>query len=163
MNDQGLRLELFRESDVEVLTPIMKRAFDEDSRIHLNKSTGGPPGYDNGDFLRKYALHAKSDSYKIIRENIPIGATIVWITASQINSLGCLFIDSELQNQGIGLTVWQYIERKYADTVMWKTETPGFSDRNHYFYVNKCGFKIVKIGLPQNGQPAMYYMEKRMS
>jgi len=51
-----LQFETFKEEDIDILTPIMKRAFDEDAMRHLNEPEGGPPGYDNGDFLRKYAL-----------------------------------------------------------------------------------------------------------
>ena len=35
-----------KEEDIEPLTRIMKRAFDEDTRIHLGRKSGGPPGYE---------------------------------------------------------------------------------------------------------------------
>jgi len=35
----------------------MKKAFDEDARIHLGVETGGSEGYDNGDFIRKWYCH----------------------------------------------------------------------------------------------------------
>ena len=38
----GLQFEKFKEEDVDILTSIMKRAFDEDTRRHLNQPTGGP-------------------------------------------------------------------------------------------------------------------------
>ncbi len=46
----GLISEEFRETDVELFTGIMKRAFDEDTRRHLGESAGGPEGYDTGKF-----------------------------------------------------------------------------------------------------------------
>ena len=46
-----------REQDIEALTPIMRRAFDEDTRLHLGLPAGGPQGYDDGSFLRRYGLH----------------------------------------------------------------------------------------------------------
>lgn len=37
-------------------TGIIKRGFDEDTRIYLGEESGGPPGYNNGDFLRQWGL-----------------------------------------------------------------------------------------------------------
>ena len=64
---------------------------------------------------------------------------------SSASILGNIFIDPKHQDKGIGLMIWKLIEQKYPETKIWRTETPGFSKRNHNFYVNKCGFKIVKI------------------
>lgn len=80
---KGLCFTPFEERDVEILTPIMKKAFDEDTRIHLNEPSGGPDGYDNGEFLRKYALHKDSQAYKISWNNKPVGAVIVWINKNK--------------------------------------------------------------------------------
>ena len=33
-----------RPADIAPLTPIMKRAFDEDTRLHLGRPAGGPQG-----------------------------------------------------------------------------------------------------------------------
>ena len=82
---QGLLFEEFKENDIELLIPIMKRAFDEDTKRHLNEETGGSEGYDNGDFLRKYALHRDSYAYKILKGKRPIGAIILWINANNVN------------------------------------------------------------------------------
>ena len=38
----------------------------------------------------------------------------------------------------------------YPNTKVWNTETPIFSRRNDNFYVNKCGFHIVKIENPRD-------------
>ena len=48
------------------------------------------------------------------------------------------------------------------DAVKWKTETPGFSKRNHNFYINKCGFKLVHIDQPKDLEEANYILEKEM-
>lgn len=159
---QGLTFTPFAKSDVELLTPIMKRAFDEDTRRHLNEPSGGPEGYDNGDFLRNYALHRNTQAYKVSWNERPVGAVIVWINRNHINYLGNIFIDPELQDKGFGKKVWEFIESKYPDTKVWRTETPGFSKRNHHFYVNKCGFKIVHIKNPRDKYEESYQMEKVM-
>lgn len=160
---EDLQFEEFVEADIELITGIMKRAFDEDTRRHLGEESGGPPGYDNGDFLRKWALHEASQAFKVIKAGRPIGLVIVFITEQQENYLGTLFIDPEHQDRGTGLKVWRFIESAYPETRVWRTDTPGFSKRNHHFYVNKCGFKIVKIEKPGDRYEESYRMEKEMS
>lgn len=158
---EGLRFSQFEENDIHDMTRIMKRSFDEDTRIHLNKEEGGPPGYDNGDFLREWALHEDSTAFKVELNAELIGMYIVWIFPNNENMLGTIFIDPEYQNLGIGLQIWKHIEQKYPNTKVWRTETPGFFKRNHNFYVNKCGFSIVKILSPGDMLDESYVLEKR--
>lgn len=158
-----LGFEILEEKDIDILTPIMERAFDEDTRIHLNEPKGGPEGYDNGDFLRRFALHENSTAYKISLGDKPIGGIILWINKeTNINFLGTIFIDTNLQNKGIGKKIWEFIEKEYPNTITWRTETPGFSRRNHNFYVNKCGFHVVKIENPMDQYESSYILEKKV-
>jgi len=151
------------ESDVLELTPIMKRSFDRDSQIHLGEQTGGPTGYDNGDFLRKWGLNPKATSFKIIMDGKAVGGIILWINpTTNINFLGNIFIDVDVQDKGIGLQVWNIVEKMYPDTILWKTETPIFSHRNHNFYVNKCGFHVVRIENPKDLREGSFILEKKI-
>jgi N-acetylglutamate synthase-like GNAT family acetyltransferase len=160
-NFDGLNFRKFEENDVTLFGQMFKNSFDKDSQIHLGENCG-PDGYDNGDFLKKWYLHKDVTSYAIFRENTPIGGIAVWINKNNENYLGNVFIDPDLQNKGIGLMIWKYIEQKYPNTKVWRTDTPGFSTRNHYFYVNKCGFKIYKINDPKDRKGSSYLLEKIM-
>ena len=160
---ENLKFEVLQEKDIDVLTTIMEKAFDEDTKIHLGEEKGGPEGYDNGDFLRKFGLHKDSTAYKITLEDRPIGCVILWINKeTKINCLGTIFIDTSLQNKGIGKKILEFIEKEYPDTIKWCTETPGFSRRNHNFYVNKCGFHVVKIEKPMDKYESSYILEKEI-
>lgn len=141
----------------------MKRAFDEDTRIHLGRECGGPPGYDNGDFLRRYVLDDATTAYKISKDGKLIGSVILWINAStDQNFLGNIFIDPVEENKGIGKFVWDFIEQEFPNTKVWRTETPIFSRRNHHFYINKCGFHVVKIENPKDIEKGSFILEKKM-
>lgn len=157
-----LRFESLEEKDIDALTKVMKRAFDEDAKRHLGEETGGPPGYDNGDFLRLHALDKQSTSYKIYLQDRLIGAIIVYINRNHINYLGNMFLDPDLQDRGLGKAVWTFIEKSYPKTKVWRTDTPGFSKRNHNFYVNKCGFHVVAIENPKDKYEESYVLEKRV-
>ncbi len=157
-----LKLIRLEESHIDTLTKIMERAFDEDTRIHIGEEKGGPDGYNNGDFLRKWGLHNDSSSYCISLDEQLVGGVILWINENNHNFLGNIFIDPDYENQGVGRKVWNMIEKLYPDTEVWETETPIFSSRNHNFYVNKCGFHIVKIDNPKNRLEGQYKMQKVM-
>jgi len=158
----SIGFEEILESDVQVLSEIMRRAFDEDAERHLGEKHGGPPGYDNGDFIRKWYFHEDVRAFKILNDATVIGGVAVFVYESGENFLGNVFIDPEWQDKGIGMTVWRFIEQKFPETKIWKTETPGYSKRNHHFYVNKCGFKIVRLENPKDKHGEVYKMEKYM-
>ena len=90
MELEFLRLE---ELHINELTKIMERAFDEDTRIHLGKEKGGPDGYDDGIFLKKWGLHKHATSYCILGNRQLIGGVILWINEDHNNFLGTIFID----------------------------------------------------------------------
>lgn len=160
--DMELELIKLKESHISELTKIMERAFDEDTRIHLGEEKGGPDGYDTGEFLRKWGMHKDASSYCISLDGQLIGAVILWIKEDNNNFLGNIFLDPLYENQGFGTKVWNMIEEKYPDAKTWNTETPVFSSRNHNFYVNKCGFHIIKIENPKNRLEGQYIMQKVM-
>lgn len=155
-----IKLKQMYEKDIENLVPIMKAAFDYDTKIHLGKEAGGPPGYDDGTFLRRWALDKLATSYCIYFNSVLIGGVILWINSNNENNLGNLFIDINYEDKGIGTKVWQEIERMYPNTKVWNTETPIFSHRNHNFYVNKCGFHIVKIENAKDLEEGSYILKK---
>jgi GNAT superfamily N-acetyltransferase len=160
-NYEGLVFEKFVKDDVEKLSETFKRAFEEDSRIH-EVDAGGPPGYDNGDFLRHWYLQDAVTAFTIAKDGRLIGGIALWINENKENFLGNVFLDPDYQNKGLGTLIWKFVEQKYPDTIKWHTDTPGFSRRNHAFYVNKCGFKIVKINDYKDKLAAGYILEKIM-
>jgi len=161
-NFGGLSFRKFEKIDVGLFTQMFKKAFDKDSQIHLGIDSG-PDGYENGDFLKKWYLHKDVTSYAIYKDNISIGGIALWINENHENFLGNIFVGPDFQDKGFGLIIWKYIEQKYPETKIWKSETPGFSSRNHYFYVNKCGFKIFHINDPTNKRKSVFCLEKVMS
>lgn len=139
-----LNYRLIEETDIPELTKVMQRAFDDDTKKHLGKPHGGPPGYDNGEFFRTWLLpYQESVGYVIQSELMMIGGIIVWILPDGKNILGTIFIDPDYQDIGIGQKSWQFIEAAYPQTVSWRLATPTWAVKNHHYY-QKCGFQEVK-------------------
>ena len=44
-----------------------------------------------------------------------------------------------------GQAAWRAVERLHPEVRVWETCTPYFEKRNIHFYVNRCGFRIVKF------------------
>lgn len=90
-------------------------------------------------------------SYKAVDEGKIIGGTIVNIdTKTNRNHLDILFAKVGIQSKGIGMFIWNEIEKRYPDTKVWETYTPYYEKRNIHFYINKCGFKAVEFYNPKH-------------
>jgi GNAT superfamily N-acetyltransferase len=158
----NLSFEVITEADIPELTRVMTRAFDDDSRKHLGKEKGGPDGYDNGDFFRKWLFGFKeTDGYKVVLDRTAIGGIIVWILPDGDNIVGTIFIDPDYQDRGVGSTAWKFIESKYPQTKTWRLTTPKFATKNHFFYKTKCGFTRVASDRIL-GKPADQYVYRKV-
>ena len=143
-NDLNLAFLEISQEDLPDITAVMTRAFDDDAQKHLGQERGGPEGYDNGDFFRKWLFgYQESVGYKIISGENIVGAIIVWILPEGHNILGTIFVDPPFQDQGIGEQTWKFIENTYPDTKSWRLGTPNWAIKNHHFY-SKCGFHKVE-------------------
>jgi len=130
------------EADIPELTAVMTRAFDDDAHRHLGMPRGGPEGYDNGDFFRKWLFgYQASTGYKATVDDRIVGAVIVWAFEHGHNYLGTIFVDPAFQNRGVGTRIWQFVEATYPEAVSWTLGTPSWATKSHSFYEHKCGFE----------------------
>lgn len=150
----------FTEADIAPCTAIMKEAFDEDSMLFRNVPDG-PPGYDDGSFLRRNGLESGADSFCILVDGQLAGAVIIFQNPEkQENFLGCIFLSPSLRGRGLGKAIWTEVERLYPDVKVWRTETPLYSRRNLNFYINKLGFLACRITDPMEYEDAQVQLVK---
>jgi len=139
----ALTFERITEADVPELTEVMIRAFDDDARRNQGQERGGPPGYDDGSFLRQWALtYKESHGYKVSAGERIIGSFIVWILPGGDYRLGMICVDPSYGRRGIGTRMWEFIEATYPEAKSWTLDTPEFASSNHRFY-EKRGFRQV--------------------
>ena len=132
------------EEDIPGLTRAMSRAFDDDARKYLGRDKGGPKGYDNGDFFRKWLFsYDECEGYKIVANGEIVGGTLVWLAKDNNNIWGNVFVDPAWQNKGVGTRAWEFIERCYPAARSWTLNTPGYATGNHKFY-EKLGFERIR-------------------
>lgn len=83
-------------------------------------------------------------AYRILYNKKIVGGLVVKVKEKQ-GDLELLFVNPSEHSKGIGLRAWLLVEEMYPRVEIWQTYTPYFEERNIYFYVNKCGFKIVEF------------------
>lgn len=157
-----IRFEKMTEKDLKLLSPIMKNAYDKDTLEFLGEDKGGPRGYDDGSLLRKYLLDDKYMSYTISIDGRALGAVVVILGSDGLNYLENIFTDPLYQDKGLGSHTWNFLLKTFPNTITWQTETPGYSKRNHNFYINKCGFHLIAIKNPKDKYSETYVLEKKI-
>lgn len=140
--DFSFRIEKASMEDIPEMTKAMTHAFDDDQKRHLGNPKGGPPGYDDGEFFRKWMPPEDSVTYKIIVNDQIAGAVIVWDLEGGENVLGTIFVDPAFQRLGVGSVALRFIDRAHPKTKQWTLGTPSWALSNHRFY-ERNGF--VKI------------------
>ena len=114
-------------------------------------------------------------AYKAVVDGEMVGGAVVVIhKETQHNHLDFLYVKYGAQSKGVGQAIWNEIEKLHPQTKVWETCTPYFEKRNIHFYVNKCGFHIVKFlnekcpdpNMPSDfigdGNEGMFVFEKQM-
>jgi GNAT superfamily N-acetyltransferase len=154
-----LRIVPLQAGDVDALTDVMTRAFDDDARRHLGAAKGGPPGYDTGEFLRENGFDPRARAFVAVLEGRPVGAIIVFLREDGHHFLGCMFTDPDVQRRGIGSALFAHVEAAFPAR-SWTLETPGFAASNHCFYAEKCGFRKAGEREDPDGVGIMFVFEK---
>jgi RimJ/RimL family protein N-acetyltransferase len=134
-----------RPQDASLLASVSRRAFDND--VHYGAAgPGGPPGYDSATWQQRMMRHG--EYYVIERDGEVIGGLIVFRKEPRCYELGRIFVDPDLQNQGIGSEAFQFLWKTYPLAKRWSLGTPQWNKRTRHFY-SKVGF--TEVGLDGHG------------
>jgi GNAT superfamily N-acetyltransferase len=134
-----------RPSDAEALAQASERAFHSD--IHCGApGIGGPPGYKSAEWQARTMRFA--EYYSILAGERIVGGTIVFRKRTREYELGRIFVDPDVQNQGIGTRAFAFLWETYPLAKRWTLGTPAWNRRTRHFY-KKVGF--VEIGEDGHG------------
>ena len=88
-----------RPGDAEQLARVSERAFHSD--IHCGApGVGGPPGYKSADWQKR--MMRAGQYYRITLDGQIVGGFIIFPKEPRCYELGRIFVDPDVQNQGIG-------------------------------------------------------------
>lgn len=147
------------EKDRALLAGMMKRAFDDDTRMHTALEADGPPGYADGSLLTRLARKENCVVEKLLWNGETVGAYAA-LAERDICTLELLFVDPRKKNLGIGGNAWKAIRDKFPQAKRWYVETPAYSVRNQRFYQEKCGFHVLRRRDCGNGEYAVVFVQE---
>lgn len=132
-------------SDVNELERIYSLSFESNARFFPDDMEEDEDG-DEEDFsftseMRRFGTHVMG----IWVNNRLTGGAIISRSSEGANMLEKLFILPCEQGKGYGYRAWLEIERSYPCKAGWTLRTPTCLINNVCFYVNKCGFSIIRV------------------
>lgn len=127
--------------DVEKLTELMTRTFDEEVKKWLPNGVIDyniqPPGHSSIE-MTKYMMRELS-YFKVLQNSNIIGGIILTIAGKSFGRIDRVFVDPIYQGKGIGSRALHLIEKEFPHVRIWDLETSSRQINNHYFY-EKVGF-----------------------
>ena len=131
-----LRFEKARARDAEALARASEHAFHSD--VHCGTpSEGGPPGYRSAAWQTR--IMRIGDYYRVVQDGQIVGGIIVFRKGTREYELGRIFVDPDVQNQGIGTAAFAFLWETYPLAKRWTLGTPAWNQRTRHFY-KKVGF-----------------------
>ena len=160
MQFEGLDFVPITEADIPELVPVMRRAFEDDAK-KSGRAVGGPEGYEDGSFIRRRLCLPEVEGYCIKMDQRVIGAILLFVHVDQASGhLSCIFIDTDQMGHGYGAAAWRFVEHMYSQINTWTLNTSAVSYRNHCFYINKLGFRVVAVNGGRDPYTALFQLKK---
>jgi RimJ/RimL family protein N-acetyltransferase len=150
-----IKIEMAQMEDVEVITEIKERAYNDETRRFGPGRDGGPQGYDSVESTRW--LMNKFSYYKIMIGREVIGG--FWLEGWSDGQLQLedFCIHPQHHNKGYGTMAIKLMEEMFPNIKKWTLKTPHYSLRNQHLY-KKMGY--VKIGESEDKFLFLYEKEK---
>lgn len=153
-----MKIQRSQKKDILALATVYEAAFA--SNVFPDNMTE-EEGDDNADLSPAISIQRDDLITLTIYENgIIAGGAILDCTGKGKNRLERFFISPEFQNRGLGFSAWKEIEREYSENRGWTLRTPTCLMNNIFFYVNKCGFHIVRVEDIGDDGIGMFVFEK---
>ena len=161
----NLRLKLLDKSEI----PLFNRSEEEAFSVHDKYfSDGIEPGAEYDD-REEHDLNTIIDDpmftvLAIYDGDTFVGGAIVEEKGDFEKNISIFFLIIEYQSKGIGKTALDMVEAYFPDARVFRLITPSQVVRNTVFYVNKCGYRIVKVvDFNKETNTADYVFEKKRS
>ena len=156
-----LNLKRLKEDELELFI----RAHDESFSVHDKYFAGGivpgPSEEEGKDYFYQLFNDDNSVFLGIYDDDKFIGGAIVCDDGNSVSIIELFYLIVEYQSKGIGKTALDMVEKYFPNTKIFRLITPTQVVRNSVFYINKCGYKIVKVlDFNKNENTADYLFEK---
>ena len=160
----NLQLRLLTKEEVDLFNKADEKAFSVHDRYFPDGLVPGAAEDDRGEYdLQKLMDDPKYTVLGIYNDGRFIGGAIVGNSGKHVREIEIFFLIVEYQSKGIGKTALDLVKAYFPDARVFRLITPSNVVRNVVFYVNKCGYRIVKVvGFDRETNMANYVFEKRI-
>ena len=159
----NLSIQRLKKEEVDVFNKADEAAFNVHARYFPEGIVPGAAENDRDEYnLSKIMDDPKFTVLSIKDDGRFIGGAVVEDMGKHVREIAIFFLIVEYQSRGIGKTALDMVEAYFPDTRIFRLITPSNVVRNVVFYVNKCGYRIIKaVDYDRGANTADYVFEKR--
>ena len=159
----NLSIQRLKKEEVDVFNKADEAAFNVHARYFPEGIVPGAAENDRDEYnLSKIMDDPKFTVLSIKDDGRFVGGAVVEDMGKHVREIAIFFLIVEYQSRGIGKTALDMVEAYFPDTRIFRLITPSNVVRNVVFYVNKCGYRIIKaIDYDREANTADYVFEKR--
>lgn len=159
----NLSVRLLENDEIDLFNKSDEEAFNVHARYFPGGVVPGAAEDDRDEYdLRKVMGDPRFTVLSIRDDGRFVGGAIVEDLGKHARDISIFFLIVEYQGKGIGKTALKLVEDYFPDTWVFRLVTPSQVIRNTVFYVNKCGYRIVKVvDFDKEANTADYIFEKR--
>lgn len=159
-----LEIQPLTKEEVDLFNKADEAAFNVHARYFPDGIVPGAAEDDRGEYDLKKVMDDPRYTVLSIKDNGRfVGGAIVQETGKHSREIEIFFLIVEYQSKGIGKEALVLVESYFPDTKVFRLITPSNVVRNTVFYVNKCGYRIVKVvDFDRKTNTADYVFEKRI-
>ena len=157
----SVRLELLKKEDLDLFEKSHEEAFTVHAKYFKDGLVPGPDQQDEAESFNSLYMRNDTTFLGIYDDDKFIGGAIVIDEGNYVSEINLFFLIVEYQSKGLGKDILTMVENYFPDTKVFRLITPTQVVRNSVFYINKCGYKIVKvIDFNKEENSADYLFEK---
>jgi GNAT superfamily N-acetyltransferase len=159
----NLSIQRLKKEEVDVFNKADEAAFNVHARYFPEGIVPGAAENDRDEYnLSKIMDDPKFTVLSIKDDGRFVGGAVVEDMGKHVREIAIFFLIVEYQSRGIGKTALDMVEAYFPDTRIFRLITPSNVVRNVVFYVNKCGYRIIKaVDYDREANTADYVFEKR--
>ena len=158
-----LKLKKTQKEEMEYLAKLENTSFEVNAKYFENGVLPPLPEDDEEKYSFK-ALCEQSDTeaLTIFYAGEIVGSVIVKDIAPETKEILLFFIAPKMQGKNLGQNTLKMVEELYPETRTWRLVTPTQVLRNSVFYINKCGYSIVRVDeWDKDKECGMFVFEKK--
>ena len=158
-----LKVKKTQKEEVDYLAEIENTSFEVNAK-YFEKGVLPPLPHEDVDKYSFKVLCEQSDTetLTIFYEDEIIGGVIVKDIEPKTKEVLLFFIAPKMQGKNWGQKALKMVENMYPETRIWRLVTPTQVLRNSVFYINKCGYSIVRVDeWDKEKECGMFVFEKK--